>query len=173
MSPSAEIGARTCFLRCRLRTLSRSAGSTMPQAWCRGLVLLPDAQSRPSDPRPRPRGGVGRAVGETHRRYSAVANARKRGDRACVSIPLRIGGHGRGSPLGRRALCRAEPSASAAGLPLARLALVERPRPSGNISRIKNSKIKSWNNRTCGVSLPPSDVNKPGPRQRPRSATCR
>ena len=49
------------------------------------LGLLPDAQPRPSHPRPRREEASGRALGETHRRYSSVVNARAPGDRAISS----------------------------------------------------------------------------------------
>ena len=84
------------------------------------LILVPDRGE-----------ALGRAVGETHRRYSAVVNARRR-----------VTGHVFQSPYGSVVMdedhllaaaryVRAEPGASAVGVPRARLALVERPRPSG------------------------------------------
>jgi hypothetical protein len=42
------------------------------------LGLLPDAEPRPSDPNPADAGGLARALGNAHRRYSAFVNARMR-----------------------------------------------------------------------------------------------
>ncbi len=87
------------------------------------LILVPDRGE-----------ALGRAVGETHRRYSAVVNARKR-----------VTGHVFQSRYGSVvmdedhllaaaryvALNPVRARLASVGVPRARLALVERPRPSG------------------------------------------
>ena len=53
---------------------------------------------------PRTADGLGRAVGEAHRRYTNFINARGRWTRPSVPEPLRFGGHGRGPSDGGGAL---------------------------------------------------------------------
>ena len=79
--------------------------------------------------------GLGRAVGEAHRRYTNFINARGPLERPSVPEPLRLRGHGRGSSDGGGALCQPEPSQGEAGPARRGLAMVECPRPSGGRGR--------------------------------------
>ena len=98
----------------------------VPQAGRRRLGLLPDAEPRPSHPRPRSRGGAGPGA---RRDASALLLGRQRpapGDRPSLPVALRLRRHGRGASDGGGALCRAEPGAGAARRAGRGLALVER-----------------------------------------------
>jgi REP element-mobilizing transposase RayT len=57
---------------------------------------------------------LGRALGDTHRRYSSVINARASGDGPSLSVAFRLRGHGRGASDGGGPLCRFEPGPDAA-----------------------------------------------------------
>jgi REP element-mobilizing transposase RayT len=74
---------------------------------------------------PRQADGLGRAVGEAHRRYTNFINARGRWTGHLFQEPFRLGGHGRiASDIGSL-LCQPEPCPGAAGGTGRGLALVE------------------------------------------------
>jgi len=75
--------------------------------------------------------GLGRAIGETHRRYTNFINARGPLERPSVSEPLRVRGDGRRASDNLRAICQPQSRSCAPCRPRRRLAVVERARASG------------------------------------------